>query len=512
MIVNTDTKAAADLRLQPAKARLMHLRWPRTAGAQVALGLLAYALVWLAHLSSTALSPPADNIEQLTWVHSLEWGYYKHPPLPTWLIWLPAQVFGINAWTSYALGAAVTLASMGLLWRLLAQLRGRSHATLALLAVLCITYYNGRLYYYNHNIVLMFFATASAALCWQAHRSARLRWWAALGVALGLGLLVKYQIVVTMVSVLAFWFSQRAWRDARQRQGLLLATLIVLLILVPHLQWLRAHDFGPINYAREASPGAHLNAKARWADSSQWLLDQLLNRALPAWLLLGAAACAVGRRPASQPPVAAVTSPSASRSLLLCWGGIPLLFMPLVGLLTGAGLQLQWGTPFMLFAVPAAMELVGPRVAWSQVPLRRALSVFIAIQVLLLAMSQLTSTRGPEALRDRHWRSFDSKEFATLVNGPARRELADAPLCVISGPAIFAGVLALELKDHPKVLIDGRLDRSPWLSADQAGHCGQLALRQGPPRPGEHAVGAAFPDLWWRTIPPALPPTAAEPR
>ena len=481
----------------------MHLRWPRTAGAQVALGLLAYAVVWLAHLSSTALSPPTDNIEQLTWVRALEWGYYKHPPLPTWLIWLPTQVFGVNAWTSYVLGATVTLASMGLLWRLLAQLRGPSHATLALLAVLCITYYNGRLYYYNHNIVLMFLATASAALCWQAHRSARLRWWAALGVVLGLGLLAKYQIVVTMLSVLAFWFSQRAWRDARQRQGLLLAALIVLLMAVPHLQWLRAHDFAPINYARESSLGVHLNTKARWADSSQWLLDQLLNRALPAWLLLGIAAYGARRRLASRPPVASTASPSASRSLLLCWCGIPLLFITLTGLLTGAGLQLQWGTPFMLFAVPAAMELIGPRIAWSQVPLRRALTVFMVIQVLLLMMSQLTSARGLEALRDRHWRSFDSKGFATLVNGPAQLELAGAPLCVVSGPAIYAGALALELKDHPKVLIDGRLDRSPWLSADEASRCGQLVLRKGLRQGGDHAVGTAFPDLWWRTVPPA---------
>src|SRR5256885_10565865 len=30
-----------------------------------------------------ALPISKDNLEQLTWVHSLEWGYYKHPPLPT---------------------------------------------------------------------------------------------------------------------------------------------------------------------------------------------------------------------------------------------------------------------------------------------------------------------------------------------------------------------------------------------------------------------------------------------
>ncbi|NMM79160.1 hypothetical protein B2J89_21205, partial [Acidovorax sp. SRB_24] len=48
------------------------------------LGL--FGVLWLWHLSSVALSPPADNIEQLSWMRSLQWGYYKHPPLPTWML------------------------------------------------------------------------------------------------------------------------------------------------------------------------------------------------------------------------------------------------------------------------------------------------------------------------------------------------------------------------------------------------------------------------------------------
>ena len=111
------------------KASLSWLRSRDNAGLMVAAGLLLFAAVWLAHLSYTSLSPPTDNIEQLTWLHSLEWGYYKHPPLPTWLIWVPAQWFGANAWTSYVTGAAFTLGSMGLLWNLLSRLRGHRYAT-----------------------------------------------------------------------------------------------------------------------------------------------------------------------------------------------------------------------------------------------------------------------------------------------------------------------------------------------------------------------------------------------
>lgn len=49
-------------------------------GRTVALGMLLIALVWLGLLGATGLSPPTDCIEQITWVRSLEWGYYKTIP------------------------------------------------------------------------------------------------------------------------------------------------------------------------------------------------------------------------------------------------------------------------------------------------------------------------------------------------------------------------------------------------------------------------------------------------
>ncbi len=469
-------------------------------------GLLLFAAVWLVHLAYTSLSPPTDNIEQLTWLHSIEWGYYKHPPLPTWLIWVPAKVFGANAWTSYATGAALTLSSVYLLWGLLSRLRGQTYAALAVLAVLCITYYNGRLYYYNHNVVLMFCATASLLLCWQARTTGQLRWWAALGVALGLGTLAKYQIAVTMASVLAFWLQQRGWRDARQRAGFLLAALIALMIFVPHLMWLRTHDFGPIEYAMKSSLGAHLETGARWSDALHWLIDQLLNRALPAWLLIGGAVYALRKRKVSgRRSVLVAVDPKrgdSARMLLLIWGFVPLIFMPSVGILFGVDLQLQWGTPFLLFAVPAAMELATRRVTWSRVPLRPALNSFVLIQILLLVLSYLTSPHGPEALRAHHWRAFDSRALATLLEKPAQASIAGGHICVVSGPGASAGALALHLTDRPLVLIDGRLDQSPWISADQLKSCGMLELREGPPAPGDKPVGKEFPLLSWRIVQP----------
>lgn len=470
----------------------------------IGLGLLAFAAIWLVLLAYTCLVPPVDNIEQLTWVHSLEWGYFKHPPLPTWLFWLPTRLFGVDARTSYVMGAAITLTAIGLQWHLLSEMRGRNYATVALAAVLCITYYNGRLYYYNHNVVLMLCATASALLCWRAFSSGKLRWWAALGVVIGSGALAKYQIAVTMTSVLVLWLLQRGWRDPVQRSGLLLAALIALVLFVPHLQWLQTHDFAPIRYAIESSLGANVSTNERWLQAGHWLIDQLLNRALPAWLLLAAGCYAMStRQPAlhQQPAEVRPERAAHARALLLTWGLVPLAFMPLIGIIFGAELQMQWGTSFLLFAVPAAMELLGPRVQWSRMPLMPVLKAFCVIQSLLLLINLLTSPRGPSALRATHWRAFDVEALAAAIEAPARRALSGSPICVISGPAATAGALALRLPDRPLVLIDGQFDRSPWIDPQRMMGCSVLELRAGDFEGGQ-PVNSAFPNLWWRVILP----------
>lgn len=469
----------------------------------VVIGMLLFAIVWLSQLAFTSLSPPVDDLEQLTWVRSLEWGYYKHPPLPTWLLWLPIRVFGWSAWTVYVMGAATTLAAFGIYWRLLARMRGEHYAFVALLAAACITYYNGRLNYYNHNVVLLLASTACAALTWRAFATQRLRWWAALGLSVGLGALAKYQVTVTVCSVLAFAAQQRAWRDPIHRRGLLLAGIIALIVFAPHVGWLTSHDFGPVRYALSSSLAANFAAKVRAAESMHWLIDQLLNRALPALLLLLSVARLASR------PGGGVASPlqraprvehARARALLLAWAGVPLLFMPLVGVAAGADLQLHWGTPFLLFAVPAAMELA-PRVPWFRAEPRAVLGAFLVIQALLLTLSYLTSPLGPRALRDNHWRNVDSQGVADALAVRARAALG-GPVRVIAGPASMAGAIALRLPERPVVLIDGRADRSPWVGPELLAACGAVELGETSNLTGGVAVGPALAGWSWRVLPP----------
>ncbi len=463
----------------------MH-RYALRAPSVLAL-LFAFAVAWLWHLSGTSLTAPHDNLEQMLWTHSLQWGYYKHPPLPTWLLWPGVQMTSSpsgHIWASYVMGASVSLLAVFVFWHLLAHLRGRPYAFVAVLAMLCITYYNGRLYYYNHNTVLMLAVCLSAWACWRAFEARSLLWWAALGMALGLGALSKYQIAISVICVLVFFISQGAWRVAVHRQGLLLAGGVALLVFSPHAFWLQANDFQPFVYATQTSLGLNLDAAQRILQSLRWLADMLLNRALPAWLFLAAVAfiAAKHQTPANDAP-APMPRTTDARHFLLIWGFVPLAFTVLVGLATGAELQLQWGTAFLLFAVPAVMELSS--VARKSINIARALCVFILIQALLMLASHLSSFKGPASMRDKHWRSFDSAKFAERIAPTALAQLG-GHIHIVIGPSNLSSALAVHLPGQPLVLVDGRHDISPWVQKDDVKRCGAVEVVK--------KVGGAFPN------------------
>ncbi len=476
---------------------------------KVLIGLLLFSAVWLLQIDSSSLTAPKDNLEQLTWVHSLEWGYYKHPPLPTWMFSVPVNLFGLSARTSYVTGALFTLVGLFVFWKLMQTLRGSRHATLALLAALCITYYNERLHFFNHEVVLMPFFVASALLAWRAVGSRQLHWWAALGCCLGLGALAKYQMILAAVAVFLFWIACGAWRERVHVIGLALAAAISLAIISPHLYWLFLNDFGPIRYATESSLGASLGGGARLLNTLHWLADQLFNRALLAWVLLGLV-MALHRKTAPAPQDASPSAGApdardahdASRALILCFGLTPIALTCAIGIFAGSSLQLHWGTPFLLLAVPVAMELARSKLHPSRIPVRTALKCFVALQLVLLLVAQMTSARSELRLNSRHWRNFDSKALSQALAGPAREALG-GDIRVIAGPTAEAKALALKLREKPLVLIDGRMDISPWISQHMVDACGVLHLQLAASQPpGHQPVGEGFPSLFWRVSPP----------
>jgi len=461
--------------------------------ASAALWLGLWAGLWLLLLSATSLSPPVDNAEQLSWVRSLEWGYYKHPPLPTFLLWPWVKLFGLQAWVPAVVGALVTCAAILVSRRLVCELANRHVANLATLGTLCIGYYNGRLDYFNHDVVLLLAVAAAAWFCWQAFAQRSRGAWLALGFIIGLGALAKYQVVLAALSVAVYWAWQGGWRDPLHRRGLLQAAAIALLVLSPHAVWMVEHGFQPVHYAIVNSAAARMSFVQCSVDALRWIGDQF-SQLLPA-LLLGAGLLLHSRRKES----ATAAAPPSARDVsvfLFCFGLLPLALMAAVGLLFSVRLHMNWATAFMPLTCAWLMQLTGWQ-RWNQVRWQHALLGFAAVQLLLAGSEWATSAQGVTAIHQHKSRNFESQQLADELALPARAALG-GPIRIIAGPQRLASVLALRLAERPLVLVDGNYEISPWIPEDLSDRCGVLWVGGNKdPVPHDVDLHPFGKDMWW---------------
>ena len=80
--------------------------------------LVFHALIWTLLPALSHRAPPWDNIEQLVWTQSLEWGYYKHPPAPTWWMYFWTQLLGRSLWVTYFAAQLSVVLMLACIWRI----------------------------------------------------------------------------------------------------------------------------------------------------------------------------------------------------------------------------------------------------------------------------------------------------------------------------------------------------------------------------------------------------------
>jgi hypothetical protein len=107
------------------------------------------------------------------------------------------------------------------------------------------------------DVVLLFFWAASMLLFLKALRTDNqpnnLGYWVAAGVAGGLGLLSKYNMMVFPMSVLFFLFSHQQYRQLLKRPGVYVAMAVAVVVFLPNLLWNAQHGFPTFQHTAEIS-------------------------------------------------------------------------------------------------------------------------------------------------------------------------------------------------------------------------------------------------------------------
>lgn len=199
------------------------------------------------HLAVRLALPPTlgwDDAEQTLWAQELSWAYgLDQPPMYTWLVYATSAVFGPGPLAT-GLVRYVLLFTMyaGLLLSACALLRPRVQVILALGSYLLIYQYA---FYSHHDLTHSTLASAAIAMTLFAFIAA-LRthaWWsyALLGLAMGCGMMAKYNFAVFAISLFAAAWMVERYRPVFNRR-LIPALALTAAICAPYYSQLVIAD------------------------------------------------------------------------------------------------------------------------------------------------------------------------------------------------------------------------------------------------------------------------------
>ena len=243
----------------------------RNAPKRASIGLLLAlaALTVLVHaLVGGRYGFHRDELATLDDARHLAWGYVAYPPVTPFFGWLSLHVFGTSLsgfrfFASLAGGVAIVLT--GLMARELGG--GRWAQLFAACAVAPMVIATGTLMQYVSFDYLAWVAVAffMARLC----RTNDARWWLAVGVAVGFGMLSKYSMVF-LVAGIAVGVIGGELRAHLCSKWLWLGAILAILIFLPNLFWQWRHDFISLQFLQ------HIHARdVRIGRTKDFLPDQL---------------------------------------------------------------------------------------------------------------------------------------------------------------------------------------------------------------------------------------------
>ncbi len=410
------------------------------------LGLLAFRLVWLVFFSELTLAE--DEAHYWEWSRRPGWSYATKGPGVAWAIWLSTSLFGHSEWAvrlpAVLASAISTLAIADLARRAFGDRRVGffAGAVWQCLPAVGIT------------SVLMTidgpYLACWAVACWAWFRASRERWrpgWVIAGLALALGFLFKYTIVLLVIG-LAIDLLRRSGRERRPLGGGVLALAVACLGLVPVLIWNAQHDWVTLHHLL-----GHLGVRGGEGvseTSGGWSYD-------PKWTLEFIVLQTAVTGPALALMIAGIVGTRRSRELpgfMLCAAAPVFVFYLLVTLLTPA--EGNWAMGGFVTLCPLAGWMVVSarqrRVTWLR--LVWGASAVTGVLALLISPGASLAARTPwlgEKIPVHRMMGMREHAQAAWELGERLREETGRETFFVTGHYGRASQLAFYLPGRPTV-------------------------------------------------------------
>ena len=410
-----------------------------------------------------------DNVEQFVWVHSLQWGYFKHPPMPTWLLGGVIQLIGAHSWLTNALAAVCFAATGFLTWLIARQLFNEKVANVAIVLWTLQQCFSVSAQIYNHNTVLVMFMSATVYAMLRAQSDGKsYGWWLCTGVLAGCAMLSKYQAALPLSVLLATVCIANRQSLRSVLIGLAWAGLGFIVVFSPHFYWAFVNQFPALRYASAAIESGGLMQRLAWV--ATFFINQI-RMVLPLLLVLILCFSISKFRRPSLAPVAEEPHQSEQNHIWL-WGlvGAPILILLITSLMSGSQLRNHWGVQLFQF-LPLWL-------AWcfrGYTALRLTVLIPVAIAIHAAGFAYIAIKQSdPSSVQSerRQDSSYPAQAMASAALAHWRMQTS-CPLKIVGGD-FEAGMVSAFVKTFPMVYSGA--EATPWIQQEQIRQHGMLLV------------------------------------
>jgi 4-amino-4-deoxy-L-arabinose transferase-like glycosyltransferase len=458
------------------------------------LATLAQGAMWWLVPSLFYASPPGDLPLVLAVGHEFQLGSAFGPPLAFWLAEIAFRIAGGPG--VYLLAQACVVAAYYGVFTLARAIVGVHHAAFAVLLMAGIFAFAAPTPDFGPAILAMPLTAFALVNLWQAVGKRRRASWFLLALNLGLLLLTTYAGLILAAAIGVFLAATRRGRHALRSAEPWFASIVIIVLLFPHLIWLDLAGDRLFEFLLPAGTGGFSGGS--WLGGVSGFAQMLLLSHVGLLLLV-----ALGRpwrrggKDAGEEKapvfVRSFTSPFGERFVYF-FAVAPALAATLFAGLSSSPPSPGSVAPYAVLSGLAVVVLAGNAIAWPRPGL-----VATAWALLLLAppLGVVAAIVGlpwlgvPGAGVDRPAAAM-GRYFAENFT---RR--TGAPLAIVAGEPGTAALVALGAPARPSLYLDAAPARTPWVTNDDIRRKGAVVVWPSPDTRAQvpAAIATRFPAL-----------------
>ena len=400
--------------------------------------ITSHLIIWTLVPTLTNHNLPLDTIEALAWGSSLDWGFNKHPPASAFFAEVFYQIFGSNDWAYYLLSQIFVVISFFVVWKFSEEFfSDKIYSLLSVLLLEGIYFYNFTTPEFNVNVCQLPFWSLSVFYAWKGFKNNKTIDWLLFGIFAAIGILSKYLFIYLLIGMdvfLAYAFIKK-----RFNYKSFISLIPFLLILLPHLIWLKENDYITIAY------GLH-----RTATGDQIFLDHLIHPIMflgkqigiliPFFLMCLFAISKFKIK---------INFKDPKLLFLLTINIVPILLMFLTSMIMGIKIRTMWMTPFYLFFGVLIIYIFQAQI--NLIKLKSFAMVFLILFIFSPFTYAYVSIIETNKRTDYQGKIEAEKAKEYYINSGY-----EDPIIIVKGNEWIAGNLSYHLLSRPKWIYDSK--------------------------------------------------------